>query len=66
MKIGDIVKLIDNPKHDWMQDYLDKHFEVRDIDSIALTLEMVGSEPEWIWSVGKDNFELVEEIENGN
>ena len=65
MKVGDIVKLIDSPKYDWMEDYLDKRFEVQDIDSVALTLKIVGSDPEWIWSVEKDNFILVEgEITN--
>jgi len=60
VKVGDIVKLIDSPKYDWMEDYLDKRFEVEDIDSVALRLKMVGSDPEWIWSVEKDNFILVE------
>jgi hypothetical protein len=30
-----------------------------------MKLKIVGSDPEWFWLVGKDNFELVEENENG-
>ena len=60
MKIGDIVKLIDNPKYDWMQDYLDKRFEVCDVMTESVKLKIAGSEPEWFWHVGKDNFILVE------
>ena len=63
MRIGDIVKLIQAPSLDWMKEYLSETFEVRDIDSVALTLEMVGSDPEWIWSVSKDNFELADNEE---
>ena len=65
MQIGDVVKLIDNPKYDWMQDYLDKRFEVCDVMTESVKLKIVGSEPEWFWHVGKDNFILVnEEITN--
>ena len=66
MKIGDIVKLIDNPKYDWMENYLDKHFEVCDIMTESMKLKIVDSDPEWFWLVGKDNFEPVEEKANGN
>ena len=66
MKIGDIVKLIDKPKYDWMENYLDKKFLVVDVMVESVKLKIVGSDPEWFWLVGKDNFEPVEEIENGN
>ena len=61
MEIGDIVKLIDNPKYDWMENYLDKRFEVCDIMTECMKLKIVGSDPEWFWLVGKDNFILVDE-----
>ena len=61
MKIGDIVKLIDNPKHDWMENYLDTRFEVYDLMTECMKLKIVGSDPEWFWHVGKDNFILVDE-----
>ena len=60
MKIGDIVKLIDNPKYDWMENYLDTRFEVCDIMTESMKLKIVGSDPDWFWLVGKDNFILVE------
>ena len=60
MKIGDIVKLIDNPKYDWMENYLDSRFEVCDIMTESMKLKIVGSDPDWFWLVGKDNFILVE------
>jgi len=61
MKIGDIVKLIDNPKHDWMENYLDKRFEVYDVMVESIKLKIVDSNPEWFWLVDKDNFILVDE-----
>ena len=61
MKIGDIVKLIDKPKHDWMENYHDKRFEVCDIMTVSMKLKIVDSDPEWFWLVGKDNFILVDE-----
>ena len=66
MKIGDIVKLIDKPKYDWMENYLDTRFEVCDVMTESMKLKIVDSDREWFWLVSKDNFELVEEIENGN
>jgi hypothetical protein len=60
MKIGDIVKLVDNPKHDWMENYLDTRFEVYDVMTESVKLKIVGSEPEWFWLAAKDNFILVE------
>jgi hypothetical protein len=59
VNIGDIVKLIDNPKHDWMENYLDTRFEVCDIMTESMKLKIVDSDPEWFWHVGKDNFILV-------
>lgn len=64
MNIGDIVKLIDTPKYDWMENYLDKRFEVHDVMTESMKLKMVDTDPEWFWLVGKDNFELVVLDEN--
>ena len=61
MKIGDIVKLIDNPKYDWMENYLDTRFEVCDIMVESTKLKIINSDPEWFWLVGKDNFIVVDE-----
>ena len=61
MKVGDIVKLIDNPTYDWMENYLDKKFLVVDVMVESVKLKIVGSDPEWFWLVGKENFILVEE-----
>ena len=66
MKIGDIVKLVDSPKYDWMENYLDKRFEICDIMTESMKLKIVDSDPAWFWLVGKDNFEVVEEKVNGN
>jgi len=62
MKIGDLVKLEVNPSVDWMHNYLDKTFEVVDFPTeTGVKLKMVGTDPDWYWIVGKDNFKIAEE-----
>ncbi len=60
MKVGDIVKLKAYPTKDWMEDYLDKTFQVLDFPSeIAVELMMLGTEPRWVWMIEKCNLQLV-------
>ena len=67
MKVGDIVKLIEKPEVDWMQKYLDKTFQVLDFPTeTGVELKMIGSVPDWIWIIGKDNLVLMEEQADGN
>ena len=64
MKIGDIVKLKDDPKHDWMFEYLEETFQVVDFpieDSVKL--KMVGAVPDWIWVIEKESVEVTTEGE---
>jgi len=62
MKIGDIVKLIAKPQVDWMLNYLDKTFQVLDFPTeTGVEVMMVGSRPEWVWVIGKDNLEVSDE-----
>ena len=62
MKIGDIVKLIAKPQVDWMLNYLDKAFQVLDFPTeTGVEVMMVGSRPEWVWLIGKDNLEVSDE-----
>ena len=62
MKIGDIVKLIARPQVDWMVNYLDKTFQVLDFPTeTGVEVMMVGSRPEWVWIIGKDNLEVSDE-----
>jgi len=61
VNIGDIVKLIDKPTYDWMENYLDKEFLVVDVMVESVKLKIVGSDPEWFWLAGKENFTPVEE-----
>ena len=62
MKIGDVVKLIAEPEMDWMFNYLDKTFQVLDFPTeMGVEVMMVGSRPEWVWLVGKDNLEVTDE-----
>jgi len=62
MKIGDIVKLIAKPQVDWMLNYLDKTFQVLDFPTeTGVEVMMVGSRPEWVWIIGKDNLEVSDE-----
>ncbi|MDP7061060.1 MAG: hypothetical protein QF416_11395 [Candidatus Marinimicrobia bacterium] len=62
MKIGDIVKLIAKPQVDWMLNYLDKTFQVLDFPTeTGVEVMMVGSRPEWVWLIGKDNLEVSDE-----
>tara|TARA_Y100001970_G_C14228989_1_gene857444 strand:- start:2532 stop:2726 length:195 start_codon:yes stop_codon:yes gene_type:complete len=62
MKIGDVVKLIENPPLDWMEDYRDKTFRVLDFPTeTGVELMMIGSRPEWLWVISKTNLELADE-----
>ena len=62
MKIGDIVKLIAEPKVGWMKKYLDETFEILSFPTQnGVELKMVGTVPDWIWIIGKDNLELTDE-----
>ena len=62
MKIGDVVRLIEKPAVDWMEDYRDKLFRVLDFPTeTGVELMMVGSRPEWIWIISKTNLELADE-----
>ena len=62
MKIGDVVKLIEKPEVGWMQKYLDKTFQVLDFPTeTAVELMMVGSRPEWVWIISKQNLTIAEE-----
>jgi|TARA_R110000796_G_scaffold227729_1_gene344534 hypothetical protein len=59
VKIGDTVKLKDDPKHDWMFEYLEETFQVVDFpieDSVKL--KMVGTVPDWIWIIEKESVEV--------
>ena len=67
MKIGDIVKLIAEPQVDWMFNYLEATFQVLDFPTeTGVELKMIGSAPDWIWIIGKDNLEVAEEAKDGN
>tara|TARA_R110000737_G_scaffold264251_1_gene272129 strand:+ start:250 stop:444 length:195 start_codon:yes stop_codon:yes gene_type:complete len=62
MKIGDIVKLVIEPQIDWMFNYLEETFQVLDFPTEnGVELKMIGTVPDWIWIIGKDNLELVDE-----
>ena len=62
MKIGDVVKLIEKPEVDWMEDYRDKLFRVLDFPTdTGVELMMVGSRPEWVWIISKQNLMIAEE-----
>ena len=62
MKIGDTVKLKDDSKHDWMFNYLEETFQVLDFPTEnGVELKMVGTVPDWIWIIDKDNLESVNE-----
>tara|TARA_Y100001963_G_scaffold135702_1_gene197532 strand:- start:370 stop:564 length:195 start_codon:yes stop_codon:yes gene_type:complete len=62
VKIGDIVKLIEKPEVDWMENYLGKTFQVLDFPTeTGVELKMIGSVPEWVWIIGKANLELADE-----
>ncbi len=62
MKIGDIVKLIAEPKVDWMQNYKDKTFQVIDFPTEkGVEIMMVDTRPKWVWLIGKDNLEIADE-----
>ena len=62
MKISDIVKLIAEPQVDWMFNYLEATFQVLDFPTEnGVELKMIGTVPDWIWIIGKDNLELTDE-----
>ena len=67
MKIGDIVKLIPTPQVDWMYNYLEETFQVVDFPTEnGVELKMIGTVPDWIWFIEKDNLEITEEMKDGN
>ena len=66
MKVGDTVKLMINPSVDWMNNYLEETFEVLDFPTkTGVKLKMTGTDPEWVWIVGKGNFEIVSVVTEG-
>jgi|TARA_R110000824_G_scaffold128330_1_gene289133 hypothetical protein len=66
MKIGDIVKLVLEPNVDWMFNYLEETFQVVAFPTkTGVELKMLGSVPEWIWIIGKESIEIVEEATDG-
>jgi len=45
-----------------MLNYLDKTFQVLDFPTeTGVEVMMVGSRPEWVWIIGKDNLEVSDE-----
>ena len=67
MKIGDIVKLVAEPQVEWMFNYLEETFQVVDFPTEnGVELKMIGTVPDWIWIIGKDNVEITEELKDGN
>jgi hypothetical protein len=67
MKVGDIVKLIPTPQVDWMYNYLEETFQVVDFPTEnGVELKMIGTVPDWIWFIGKDNLEIAGEMNDGN
>jgi len=62
MKVGDTVKLTANPSVDWMHKYLNETFQVLDfLSETGVKLRMTGTDPEWIWIIGKANVEVTDE-----
>jgi hypothetical protein len=54
--------LIAEPNVDWMFNYLEETFQVLDFPTeTGVELKMIGSVPDWIWIIGKDNLKLVDE-----
>ena len=67
MEIGDIVKLHVEASVDWMHKYLEATFEVVDFPTeTGVLVKMVGADPAWFWHVGRNEFEIIEEKENGD
>ena len=67
MKIGDVVKLIEEPEVDWMEKYRDKTFQVLDFPTeTGVEIMMIGSRPNWVWIIGKDNLETTKDSDDGN
>ena len=62
MEIGDIVRLEVNPSVDWMHNYFEETFEVVGFPTEnGVRVKMIGTDPEWHWIVGKDEFKIVKE-----
>jgi hypothetical protein len=61
MKIGDIVKLKDNPETEWMRTYKDCAFEVEEVFERNCRVRMLEClNPQRYWFVNKNVFEIVE------
>ena len=48
-----------------MFNYLEETFQVLDFPTEnGVELKMIGTVPDWIWIIGKDNLEIAEEQKN--
>ena len=58
MKPGDIVEIVPNPEHDWMDRYTDRLFEVKESYERRCLVRMLNvSNKERYWFTEKENFQ---------
>ena len=72
MKKGDIVEVVPNPEIDWMEQYANRLFEVKEVYERRCLVRMLNvTNQERYWFSEKENFrmaelEIVEIEEDGN
>ena len=60
MKVGDLVRLVDEPDSEWFYQYKDRLFEVDDVFERHCRVRMLNVlNPQRYWFAQKSNFEVV-------
>ena len=60
MKVGDLVRLVDEPDSEWFYQYKDRLFEVDDVFERHCRVRMLNvPNPQRYWFARKNNFEVV-------
>ena len=60
MKVGDLVRLVDEPDSEWFYQYKDRLFEVDDVFERHCRVRMLNvPNPQRYWFAQKSNFEVV-------
>ena len=61
MKKGDIVEVVPNPEIDWMEQYANRLFEVKEVYERRCLVRMLNvSNKERYWFSEKENFRMAE------
>jgi hypothetical protein len=67
MKKGEIVRLIESPDAEWMEEYRERLFEVQEVYKRRCLVRMLGvPNPERYWFTEIENFKTAKEEDSGH